>query len=69
MAQSYSRKGKLFKEAETQAEEVVILTMDESRNLGGFLGKIVPACFEHRDGWYAAVVDGKKTLYLQKGRD
>jgi hypothetical protein len=56
---------KLTDKIRNQAEKVVELTMAEARKLPGFLGKFVPAHFEYH-GFYAAVVDGKKTLYLPK---
>ena len=56
---------KLTNKIRNQAEKTIELTMDEAGKLPGLLGKIVPPYFENY-GFYSAVVDGKKTLYIKK---
>lgn len=56
---------KLTDKIRKQAKETIELTMDEAEKLPGLLGKIVPPYFENY-GFYSAVVDGKKTLYIRK---
>jgi hypothetical protein len=62
------------------AERVVVLTLDEARQLPGLLGRIVPTVLSVH-GYYAVTVvdegpqcaervargDGRKTLYILRG--
>jgi hypothetical protein len=44
----------------------VVLTIAEAEALPGLLGRIVPAMLKAH-GRYAAVVDGRRVLFVRKG--
>ena len=57
--------GNLTKADRDAADVKQVMTVEESRALTGFLGKIVPACLEYR-GWYGytKAESGQKVLIV-----
>ena len=54
---------KEFFQALDEAERVKETVPQLAKELPGMLGRVVPAMLERR-GWYAAKIDGVKTLYV-----
>lgn len=49
----------------SKADKIIELTVEEAKNLPGFLGTSVPAHLQY-NGYRDITVDGVKTLYIKK---